>query len=284
MQTLNGKVAVITGGTRGLGMAIARGMAAEGAAVVLASRSSAAVTAAVADLRTQGYRAVGMALDVADLAQMEALAALARQEFGRVDIWVNNAGTAGPYGPTLDYAPEEFMRVVQTNIVGTYHGSRTAMRLFLAQGSGKLINIVGRGYDGPVPWQNAYASSKAWVRSFSLALASETKGSGVGVYAYNPGMVLTELLTDVDVIRGHEDKLKNFSTVVRLLAKSPDEAARGVVKLASAHSDGKTGLLVNNFSMFAVVGKLAEEGLATLRRRPVRSPEIRLTSVAPSEK
>ena len=68
------------------------------------------------------------------------------------------------------------------------------MAVFLAQGSGKLINLLGQGYKGPVRWQNAYASSKIWVRSFTKALAEETRGMGVDVFAFNPGMVLTDLL------------------------------------------------------------------------------------------
>jgi NAD(P)-dependent dehydrogenase (short-subunit alcohol dehydrogenase family) len=284
MQNLNGKVAVITGGTRGLGLAIARGLAAEGAAVVVASRSQKSVEAAVAELTRQGYRAIGMDMDVADLAQVEALADLAQKTFGRLDIWVNNAGVAGPYGPTVDFTPEAFYQVIQTNIVGVYNGSRTAMRYFLGQGSGKLINILGAGSDGPVAWQNAYATSKIWVRSFTLALAKETKDSGVGVYAYNPGMVLTELLTNIEVIAGNEDKLKEFGTIVRLLAKPADQAAQGAVRLASPQTDGKTGLLVKNFSMLRVAASFAGEGLRRLLKRAVREQEICITSVPVAKK
>lgn len=284
MQNLNGKVAVITGGTRGLGLAIARGLAAEGAAVVVASRSPKSVEAAVAELTRQGYRAIGMDMDVADLTQVEALAGLAQKTFGRLDIWVNNAGVAGPYGPTVDFTPEAFYQVIQTNIVGVYNGSRTAMRYFLGQGSGKLINILGAGSDGPVAWQNAYATSKIWVRSFTLALAKETKDSGVGVYAYNPGMVLTDLLTNIEVIAGNEDKLKEFGTIVRLLAKPADQAAQGVVRLASSQTDGKTGLLIKNFSVLRVAASFAGEGLRRLLKRAVREQEICIMSVPAAKK
>ena len=284
MDGIKGKTAVVTGSTRGLGLAIARGLAREGAAVVLASRSGAAVEQSVAALRAEGLRAAGMAVDVADLSQVEALANLAQREFGRLDIWVNNAGLAGTYGPTLDFAPEDFLRVVQTNIIGLYYGSRTAARYFVAQRSGKLINILGHGYNGPVTWQNAYAASKAWVRSFTASLAAETRESGIGVFAYNPGLVLTELLTDVEVFSGHEEKLKNFDTVVRLLARPPEEAARGAVRLASAATDGQTGLLVNNFSPLAALGSLADDGLRRLLRRPAREIKIQIESVPPAAK
>ena len=204
MGNLQDKVAVITGGTRGLGLAIAQAYAAEGAAVVVASRSAEAVDQAVRDWLTTGANARGRAVDMGRLEEVEALAELAVQAFGRIDIWVNNAGTAGPYGPTLEISPQAFNQVVQTNILGVYYGSRVALKHFLPQRSGKLINLLGHGFRNPVPYQNAYASSKAWVRSFTLALADETQGSGVGVFAFNPGMVLTDLLTNVEVVEGSQ--------------------------------------------------------------------------------
>ncbi|HRE25384.1 MAG TPA: SDR family oxidoreductase, partial [Anaerolineales bacterium] len=195
MRTLENQVAVITGGSRGLGLAIAETYAREGAAVVIASRSARSVEAAVQSIRAQGGRATGLACDVGDLAQVEALAAHAVSAFGRLDIWVNNAGLSAPYGPTAHLPSDEFQRVIGTNIVGVYNGSVTALRHFVPQRRGKLINLLGRGDNQPVPFQNAYASSKTWVRAFTTALAREYADCGVGVYAINPGLVTTEMLS-----------------------------------------------------------------------------------------
>jgi len=281
MHVLDGKVAVVTGSTRGLGLAIAQAFARAGAAVVVSSRSAASVQSAVEQIRAGGGRADGMALDVADLDQVKALANFAIERYGQLDIWVNNAGTAGPYGPTMGNDPQVFTRVIETNILGVYHGSRTAMAHFLRQGSGKLINLLGRGYDGPVPYQNAYASTKAWVRSFTASLAKETKDSGIGVYAFNPGMVLTDLLTNVDVIAGSEPLLKGFSTVVRMWAKPPEVPAQKVVWIASSTTDGKTGLVISIFSPFVALQGAAEEGLRRLTRQPVKDAEIKLRTIEP---
>jgi glucose 1-dehydrogenase len=279
MELLAGKVAVVTGGTRGLGLGIAQALAAEGAAVVVASRSLKSVDEAVKSLKKEGFQSAGMALDVCNLAQVEDLAALALKEFGRLDVWVNNAGTAGPYGPTIDFSPEAFNQVVQTNILGVYYGSRTAVKHFLRQGSGKLVNILGHGYNGPVAWQNAYASSKAWVRSFTMGLAKETKGSGVGVFAFNPGMVLTELLTDVEVIEGSEDRLKVFPTVVRMWAKPPEVAAKKAAWIASSATDGQTGKLISIFSPWTMLAGAAREGWRRLLNRPASELEMKIRSI-----
>jgi NAD(P)-dependent dehydrogenase (short-subunit alcohol dehydrogenase family) len=153
------------------------------------------------------------------------------------------------------------------------------MRLFLEQGSGKLINMLGHGAKGPVTWQNAYAASKGWVRSFTISLANETRGSGVGVYAYQPGMVLTDLLTNVEVVSGHEHRLKSFGTIVRLLAKTPEEAAKGALRLASPATDGKTGLIVEGSSMWRMLGRFLGEGLGRLVGRRPAPVAIHVTSI-----
>ncbi len=272
MGKLDGKVAVVTGGTRGLGLGIARALAQAGASVVVASRSQKSVDETVELILSTGGRAAGLAVDVAHLGQMEALADFTIAQFGHFDIWVNNAGTSGPYGPTLGFTPQDFYQVVQTNVLGVYHGSRVAMQHFALQGSGKLINILGHGYNKPVPWQNAYGASKAWVRSFTSALAAETKDSGVGVFAFNPGLVLTELLTNGEVIAGSEDRLKIFPTIVRMWAKAPEIPARKVVWLASAETDGKTGLLVSMFSPWVALLGALKEGARLLLKRP--APDI----------
>ena len=119
---LKDKTAVITGSSRGLGFAIAQTYARAGAKIVIASRSPRSVDLAVDSLRKEGFEAVGLACDVADMQQVEALAELAIQTYGSIDIWVNNAGLSAPYGPTVHIPNTDFMDVVNTNIIGTYNG------------------------------------------------------------------------------------------------------------------------------------------------------------------
>src|SRR5512140_564216 len=102
MGILSGKVAVITGGTRGLGLATAQAFLREGASVVISARTQASVTKAVDGLKMAGGQVCGIACDVGSFAQVQALADFALQKYGQLDIWVNNAGIAGPYRPTMD--------------------------------------------------------------------------------------------------------------------------------------------------------------------------------------
>jgi len=282
MGSLDGKVAVITGSTRGLGLAIARAYAAEGAFVFISSRSADSVKQTVESMNAEGWKAAGLAVDVADLRQVQLLADLAIQTCGHIDIWVNNAGTTGPYGPTVQMDPSVFAGVVQTNIMGTYHGSITAMHIFRRQRSGKLINMLGMGYNKPAPWQNVYGSSKVWIRHFTKALAEENKDCpGVGVFALNPGMVLTDLLIHNDVIAGSEDRLKAFPTVVRMWAKPGEVPARKAVWLASSATDGKTGLEANVFTTSVMLMGLLREGLHKLTGNKANDSGVKMKSVAP---
>lgn len=168
MDLLDGKVAVITGSTRGLGLAIAQAYAREGASVVVSSRSAEAVQRAVEDLQQQGRRAAGLPVDTSELEQVKALARFARETFAPIGVWVNNAGISDVFGPTASVDPARYMRVLQTNIFGTYHGSLVALSAFLEQQApGKLINILGRGDRSLAPYQSAYGSSKSWIRRYA---------------------------------------------------------------------------------------------------------------------
>ena len=269
MGMLKDKVAVITGSGRGLGLAIAQAYVREGAAVVLTARSEEAIQTAVAHLQEQGARASGLALDVGELSQVQTLARHAIETFGTFDIWVNNAGYGGIYGPIAEIDPADFERVLRTNIFGTYYGSLVAINYFREQHKkGKLINMLGRGDRNITPYQIAYGSSKAWVRSFTLALAKENKKAGIGVFALNPGLMDTDLLRKVDVVQGYEGQLKRFGTIIRMWSNPPALPAEKAVWLASSATNGKTGIEVQVLGTREIVSGL----LGELRRRVTRQP------------
>ena len=127
MNILNGKVAVISGGSRGLGYGIAKVFLQEGAAVIVASRSVESVENAVENLRKESDKVAGMQCDVGNLEQVEALARYAINHFGKFDVWINNAGISCPTGPTVHIPPEMVQALVRTNILGVYNGSIIAI-------------------------------------------------------------------------------------------------------------------------------------------------------------
>jgi glucose 1-dehydrogenase len=283
MGQLDGKVAVVTGASRGLGLAMAETFAREGASVVLSARSENALHENVAALTANGYRVAGFPCDVGKLEVVRALGGFAKKTFGTLDIWVNNAGIASIYGPTAANPVDRFEQVVQTNILGTYYGSITALDHFLPRRSGKLINLLGRGDRGPVPFQNAYASSKAWVRSFTLALAQENKDSGTGIYAFNPGLVDTDLLRKIDAIAGYEKALARFGTIIQMWANPPEVPAQRALWLASSATDGKTGLEVNVLDRATLLKGIGRLIVSKITRRPMRrSGALDITSIEAS--
>jgi NAD(P)-dependent dehydrogenase (short-subunit alcohol dehydrogenase family) len=276
---LQNKVAVITGSTRGFGLAIARAYVQEGAAVVVCSRSEQAVQETVAELKGAGGQASGQACDVGVLAQVQALAQHAVETFGRLDVWVNNAGVSGVSGRTSEIAPEVFAGVLQTNVLGVYYGSWVALQHFLPRNSGKLINLQGMGDRRPSPHQNAYGSSKAWVRSFTQALAREHWDTGVGIFALNPGLMHTELVQRVEVVEGYERRLAPFKTVLRLWANPPELPAQKAVWLASAETDGRTGLEVKFLTPRRMLGGLLRDVWRRMTRRPAEEIELDVRTV-----
>jgi NAD(P)-dependent dehydrogenase (short-subunit alcohol dehydrogenase family) len=280
-KVLAGKTAVITGASRGLGLAMAEAFGAAGASVVIGSRSLDSVDAAVRRLQSLGVPAAGRACDVASAQDVAALAEQACTTFGGFDIWINNAGLSAPYGRTGEIDPADFEQVVSTNILGVYHGSMAAVSHFLPRGSGKLINLLGRGDRQPTPYQTAYASSKAWTRSFTLALAGEYRDAGLGIYAFNPGLVRTEMLLRPKVVIGHEHQLGGFYTfLVDAWARPAEVPARKAVWLASPATDGKTGLEVSLVGPIRLLGSTLS--WAVRRASGASSPpEIQLQRVEP---
>lgn len=261
---LDGRVAVVTGGSRGLGLATARLLCGAGASVVIGSRSARSVAAAVETLRAEGLAASGRTCDVTDRAQVMALRDVALAITGRLDVWVNNAGVSAHYGPVHRVDEASFLAATDTIIRGTYWGSLAALDAMRPQGAGHLVNLLGRGDRGPVPNQVAYAAAKAWVRSFTRALADENAGSGVHVHAFNPGLVRTELLSRVEAVHGFADALTRLPTVVAVLGASPEDAARPLLDVVAGSRVERSGA-----SRLRLLGRAAGYGVRRLRRAPL---------------
>ncbi|MFG1855751.1 SDR family oxidoreductase [Actinomadura geliboluensis] len=187
-----GPAVVVTGGTRGIGLGLARELLARDARVAICGRSREPVDKAVAGL---GGGAVGVVCDMADRAQVQALWDAAAEAFGRVDHWVNNAGVSTARRPLAELPPEQLEAVVSANLLGVMHGSAVAVRGMAAQGGGTVWNMAGLGSDGrTVPGLIAYGATKRGADYLTSGLAKEVEGGPVKVAHLSPGMVVTDLL------------------------------------------------------------------------------------------
>jgi 3-oxoacyl-[acyl-carrier protein] reductase len=186
-MTVEGKVAVVTGGTKGIGRAIAEALVGQGASVMLGARTAEDVHEAQESL---GDRARGMVCDVQDAAACERLVSAATEAFGGLDILVNNAGV-GVFEQVESLAVADWDRVIQTNLSGVFYCSRAAIPLLRERGGGWIINIGSLAGKNAFPGGAAYNASKFGLIGFSEALMQEVRHDGIRVTYIMPGSVAT---------------------------------------------------------------------------------------------
>lgn len=209
------KVVVITGATRGIGFGLARAFLARGCRVVICGRTTEAVDRAVA-LLGPSDRVVGVAADVTSRPDLQRLWDAAAGAFGRVDVWINNAGISAPRLSLHEAPPESIREVIDTNLHGALNGSQVALNGFIAQGHGQLWNMEGFGSNGmTAPGMVAYGASKRAVTYATKALVKETKGTPVQVCLLSPGIVKTDLLArDYDGNPAEFEKAKKIFNIL----------------------------------------------------------------------
>lgn len=187
-----GKTAIVTGGTRGIGRAIAEALVGEGMNVCIGARNLDEVKQAVRELEGAGEAgATGAACDVRVYEEVEALVAHAVEEFGGVDVLVNNAGT-GLFKPVEETTPEEFRAVLETNLFGVFYGCRAVIPEMKRRGGGYIVNISSLAGANPHPRMAAYNASKFALNGFSEALMQEVRHERIKVSYVMPGSVNTE--------------------------------------------------------------------------------------------
>ncbi len=235
---LEGKVAVITGASRGIGRVIAMEFAKEGADVVVNYRTRSVEAEEVVErIRKMGRRAVAVRADVSDPSQVEEMASAAFEEFGRVDVLVNNAGIISR-APLEEVSPEEWDRVISVNLNGVFYAMRSFGIRMIRQGGGSIINVASVAGHTPLEGGGAYSASKAGVIILTRQVAVEWGPKGIRVNAICPGPVLTDMLRS-EYTEEELRKRERLTPAGRL--GRPEDVARLAVFLASDDSSYITG-------------------------------------------
>jgi 2-deoxy-D-gluconate 3-dehydrogenase len=237
---LEGKVAIVTGGNRGLGGAMAYGLAQAGSDVAIVQRSS-EETGVASHIRDLGRKCETFSFDLADTANIPKLVQGVKDKFGRIDILVNNAGVQRR-SPSVEFSVEDWDFVMQVNAKSVFFLCQAAGKEMLTHGKGKIINVASLlSFQGglTVP---AYAASKGAVAQFTKSLSNEWAGKGVNVNAVAPGYMATEMNTALI-----EDETRNEQILQRIPAGrwgTPEDMAGAVVFLASNASDYVNGEII----------------------------------------
>jgi len=240
------RVALITGGGRGIGRAIALAFAREGASVAVVARTAAEVEAVAAEVRSQGRKAVALPGDVTDSARVESVARAAAEALGPIQILVNNAGLAVS-AKVLDTDDALWERHLRVNLTGAFYMSRAVLPGMLAARWGRIVNIASTAAREGFPYVAAYVASKHGLLGLTRALAMEVVAAGVTVNAICPGYVATDL-TRESARRIQEKTGRTYEQAIESLAAfspqrrlvEPEEVAALAVVLASDEARGVT--------------------------------------------
>lgn len=261
MIELAGQVAIVTGGGRGIGRAIAETLAAAGAAVTITARSADQLEETAATIGTTGGRVLAIPADVTDRAAVERVVAETEKQLGPITLLVNNAGVA-LMAPLAGADPAGWWRVFEVNVRGTFLCAHAVLPGMLARGHGRIVNLSGGGASAGFAEGTAYGSSKAALLRLTDCLALETAGSGVTVFALNPGPVgATEMGAATYRWVNALAAAGTYGLSPEMVPKSlpPELAANACAMIASGSLDALAGCVINAWEDLAVLAGNAEE-------------------------
>ncbi|SMC77054.1 SDR family NAD(P)-dependent oxidoreductase [Papillibacter cinnamivorans] len=240
---LEGKVAIVTGSTRGIGRAIAEALAGAGASVVVTSRNQQDCDRTAAELETLGHSALGISIDASVPERVQTLVAKTTEHFGRLDILVNNAGIGGEEKPILDMTETEWDKTLSINLKGAYFTAQAAARQMKAQGTGgRIVNIVSLAGILAPKYASPYSAAKAGLMHLTKIMANEWARYGIRVNAVAPGYIETDMTRDL-MADEKNAKAVMSKIALRRFGKASDVAG-AVLFLVSGASDYVTGVTI----------------------------------------
>lgn len=221
---------VITGSTRGIGRGLALEFLKRDHQVLINGRNRKVVDGIVKKLESEGHDVLGVAGDVSNETTLNAIVDEAMDKYGKIDIWINNAGIPQAHKYFHELESSEIKNLVDVNVTGLMLGTKTAIQLFKAQGYGLVLNMEGFGSDGRMLKKlSLYGTSKRAVQYLSKSVSRELKGSGIRIGILSPGMVRTDFLTD-SATRGDTSEQRRTQKIFDILAEDLDLVTGFLVK------------------------------------------------------
>ncbi|HET9235626.1 MAG TPA: SDR family oxidoreductase [Oligoflexus sp.] len=236
---LSGKIALVTGSSRGIGASIARLLAAQGAQVIVSSRKQDACEAIVAQIRSEGGKAEAIACHIGEMESIAALFSQIRERHGRLDILVNNAAANPYFGPILDTTLEAYQKTVDVNIRGYFFASVEGGRLMKEKGGGTIVNVASINAENPGMYQGIYSVTKAAIVSMTKSFAKECAAFNIRVNALLPGATDTKFAATL--VKNEKILNQLMPHVPMQRVAQPDEMAGAVLYLVSPAASYTTG-------------------------------------------
>ena len=233
---LKGKVALVTGASRGLGEGAARALAAAGAAVMLVARDGALADSVAREIAAKGARAEALSCDVADYAAIQKVFAETTARLGRIDILINNAGVIDPIAEVVTSDPAAWAQNISINLIGAYHVLRAVLPEMLANGGGSIVNVSSGAAYRPLEGWSAYCAAKAGLAMLTRSIELETAGKGLRIFGFSPGTIDTDMQVKV-----RASGMNMISRIPRGDLSPVEHAVRGLMYLCSQASDDLNG-------------------------------------------
>ncbi|MGF2411071.1 3-ketoacyl-ACP reductase [Ferruginibacter sp.] len=235
MEQLKNKTALITGGSRGIGKAIAVALAKEGVNIIITGRNEAHLKEAQASISALGVKVMYAVMEVGNRAEVDKVMADVIEKSAPIDILINNAGI-GAFGGFLELPPEQWEQIIQVNLLGVYYCTRAVLPGMIARKTGDIINISSTAGQRGAPVTSAYSASKFGLLGLTESLMLEVRKHNIRVSALTPSTVATDMAIDLKLTDGNPDKVLQAEDLAELVVAQLKLNRRALLKTASLWS------------------------------------------------